>query len=133
MTFEIKGESFELEMALDSDAVIQGLSDRQTIGEDEGMFFDLGYTRPATFVMRRCYFPIDLLFVDDEGYVDSLHRMEVIQPVEGELWHNPRGGYSSSGRVRYAIELPGGTLDRLGLERNEKIELPEEALQLMAE
>lgn len=128
-TIELGGRSFALEVAADEAAITQGLSDRKSIAADGGMLFVFDEPRYAQFVMRRCYVPIDLIFVDRKGYIDSLHRMEVIRPIEGPAWHNPSSGYNSAGRVQYAIELKGGTLDELGLSRGDKIDLPTKALQ----
>ena len=85
------------------------------------------------FVMRRCYVPIDLVFIDEDGYIDSLHAMEVIEPVGGARWKNPSSGYPSAGSIRYAVELKGGKIEELGLKRGEKIDLPEAVLQLRSE
>lgn len=130
---EIKGQAFDLELALDDDARGLGLSDRKEIAEDGGMMFVFTSPRRSRFVMRRCYVPIDLIYVDEDGYIDSLHRMEVIEPIGGPLWKNPLDGYASVGRVVVAIELKGGWIDRMGLKRGEKLDLPIQALQSRAE
>ena len=132
-TITIKDRSFKLELALDQASRMQGLSDRKEIPKDGGMLFVFGQPVQAGFVMRRCYVPIDLIFVDRKGYIDSLHRMKVIEPVGGPAWENPLRNYSSAGRIQYAIELKGGTLDKLGLERSDKIELPFDRLQSRAQ
>jgi len=133
VTLQIKGEAFELELATDDESRFQGLSDRKELAENGGMLFVFAEPTRTSFVMRRCYVPIDLIFLYEDGRIDQLHRMDVIEPVEGARWRSPTGSYPSSGRILYAIELPGGTLDRLGLERDEIIELPQEVLQLEAE
>lgn len=130
---EISGHKFELELALDDDEREQGLSDRKEIAEDGGMLFVFSQPRKASFVMRRCYVPIDLVYLDDDGYIDSIHRMTVIEPVGGPLWNNPTRGYTSAGAVQFALEFKGGTLDKLGLRRGDKIELPYKKLESMAE
>lgn len=129
----IKGQPFVLELALDDDAREQGLSDRKEIADDGGMLFVLPEPRLAYFVMRRCYVPIDLIYVDRKGFVDSMHRMQVIEPIGSPAWEDPSSGYSSVGSVQYVIELKGGTLDQLGLSRGEKIDLPFEELQSLVE
>ncbi|MFN3167315.1 MAG: DUF192 domain-containing protein [Phycisphaeraceae bacterium] len=132
-TVEINGHTFELELALDDDAREQGLSDRKQIAEDGGMLFVFRHPVRTQFVMRRCYVPIDLVFIDDDGYIDTLHRMEVIEPVGGPQWHNPSTGYPSAGAIQFVIELKGGTLDKLKLRRGDRIDLPREKLQSMAQ
>jgi hypothetical protein len=134
-TVEINGHTFELELALDDDEREQGLSDRKEIAEDGGMLFVFPNPVYGGFVMRRCYVPIDLIYVDDDGYIDSLHRMSVIEPIGGDQWHDPSGSYSyrSAGLIQFVIELKGGTLDKLKLRRGDKIDLPREKLQSMAQ
>jgi len=131
-TITIHDEKFELELAMDDAERQQGLSDREEIAADGGMMFVFAYPRQTQFVMRRCYVPIDLIYVDDAGYIDSLHAMEVIQPVGGKAWLNPSTGYSSAGHILIAIELKGGTIARLGLKRGEKLDLPIKELQSKA-
>ncbi len=132
-TVEIKGYTFEMELALDDDSRLQGLSDRKEIAEDGGMLFVFPSPRRAAFVMRRCYVPIDLIYLDDEGYIDTIHRMEVIEPIGGPRWQNPHRGYPSAGEVLFVLEFAGGTLDKLDLRRGQKIELPYAELQSMAQ
>lgn len=130
--FKIKGRTFMLELALDNESREQGLSDRESIDEDGGMLFAFSFPMQRQFVMRRCLVPIDLIFIDRKGYIDSLHRMEVIEPIGGPQWLNPSGGYTSVGRVQFAIELKSGMIDELGLERGDKLDLPWESLQSRA-
>lgn len=130
---EINGHSFELELALDDEARAQGLSDRKSIAEDGGMLFVFRHPVRTQFVMRRCYVPIDLIYVDDDGYIDTIHRMDVIKPIGGAQWKNPSTGYSSAGSIQFVIELKGGTLDKLDLRRGDRIDLPRERLESMAE
>lgn len=129
----LKDQTFDLELALDDVSRNQGLSDRKSIDDGGGMLFVFPYARSTQFVMRRCYVPIDLIFIDNNGYIDSLHAMEVIEPIGGTRWNNPFTGYPSAGRILYAVELKGGKIEELGLARGEKIELPEAVLQLKAQ
>lgn len=129
----LKGRRFNLELALNHAQRVQGLSDRESIADDGGMLFVFPRPVPGRFSMRRCYVPIDLIYIDRKGYIDSLHRMEVVEPIGGASWKNPLRSYSSAGLIQYVIELKGGTLDELGLKRGEKIELPFDALQSRAE
>lgn len=129
----IKGQRFNLELAIDAPARLQGLSDRKSIADDGGMLFKFPAPVRTQFVMRRCYVPIDLIFVDEDGYIDSLHAMEVIEPIGGARWRNPVSGYPTTGSVLYAIELTGGKIESLGLRRGEKLPLPDAVLQLKAQ
>jgi len=129
----LKGQAFELELAIDHGARMQGLSDRKSIADDGGMLFVFSSPVKTQFVMRRCYVPIDLIFIDEDGYIDSLHAMEVIKPIGGARWKNPHTGYPTAGSILYAIELKGGKIAALGLKRGEKLALPESVVQLKAQ
>ena len=131
--FPLKGETFHLELAMDGDSRTQGLSDRKSIADDGGMLFVFPTPRNAQFVMRRCYVPIDLIFIDEDGYIDSLHAMDVIEPIGGARWKNPSLGYATAGSILYAVELKGGKIAELGLKRGEKITLSKAVLQLKAQ
>lgn len=133
IAFPLKGQTFTLELALDHETRAQGLSDRESIPADGGMLFVFPSPVKTQFVMRRCYVPIDLIFIDEDGYIDSLHAMEVIEPIGGARWKNPFTGYPTAGSIRYAIELQGGKIAELGLKRGKKIQLPDRVLQLNAQ
>ena len=126
-------QTFNLEVALDFASRNQGLSDRNSIDATGGMLFKFTSPVKTQFVMRRCYVPIDLIFIDEDGYIDSLHAMAVIEPIGGARWKNPSSGYPTAGKILYAVELKGGKIAELGLSRGEKIELPEAVLQLKAQ
>lgn len=131
--FPIDGVTFRLELALDDASRTQGLSDRESIADDGGMLFVFPTPVRTQFVMRRCYVPIDLIYIDEDGYIDSLHAMEVIEPIGGSRWKNPSSGYPTAGFIRYAVELKGGRIAELGLKRGMKIDLPEAVLQLSSQ
>jgi hypothetical protein len=133
IAFPIRDQTFALELAIDNDSRTLGLSDRKSIADAGGMLFVFPSPVETQFVMRRCYVPIDLIFIDNDGYIDSLHAMEVIEPVGGARWKNPLSGYRTTGAILYAVELKGGKIAELGLKRGEKLELPEAVLQLKAQ
>ena len=118
---EIGGEFFELELALTHAARYQGLSDRESIDEDGGMLFVFPYEAERTFVMRDCLVPIDILFLGGRGQVLSAYAMEVEPAGRSDAQLVP---YRSRGKSAVVIELKGGTLENLGVEVGDVIELP---------
>ena len=122
----IGGQRFELELALDGASRFAGLSDRPRLDAEAGMLFVFPTPRRTAFVMRRCQFPIDLIYLGPGGRVDRIQRMTVEPPDTAE---SDLRRYPSAGRVQFAIELVGGTLDRLVLAAGDKVELPLEALK----
>lgn len=128
----ISGQTFSLELALTDAARFQGLSDRRSIPEDGGMLFVHPNARVLRFVMRRCYVPIDIIYLDEQGTIVAMHAMQVIEPVGGEEWFNPTRSYSSNKYAMFAIELKGGTLESLGLSVGDVVDLPLEDLKVRA-
>ena len=126
----IDGQTFHLELALEAKAWEQGLSDRRSIDPDDGMLFVFNTSNRRYFVMRRCYFPIDLIYLDANGYVVQTHQMTVEpNPMAPD---NQLKKYDSRDPVQFAIELPGGSLDRLKLGIADRIDLPYDRLKQMA-
>ncbi len=128
----ISGQTFNLELALTDAARFQGLSDRRSIPEDGGMLFVHPSARVLRFVMRRCYVPIDIIYLDERGEIVAMHAMEVIEPIGSDEWYRPTRSYSSNKYAMFAIELRGGTLPSLGLSVGDVIDLPLEDLKARA-
>lgn len=118
---EIGGETFTLELAMTNDARTQGLSDRESIAEDGGMLFVFPGEAEREFVMRRCLVPIDIVFLGPTGKVIAAHAMEVEQADTPE---RQLTRYGSGGKSAVAIELVGGTLERLEIGVDDVIDLP---------
>lgn len=126
LPLRIGGHSFAVELALDEASRFQGLSDRPSIPDDGGMLFVFPGAQQRIFVMRRCLVPIDLVYLGPNGRIVRMHHMEV-EPAE--TWHTPARQYPSCWPAQFAVELKGGTIDRLGLKIGDRIELPLEALK----
>ncbi|MEO1237320.1 MAG: DUF192 domain-containing protein [Planctomycetota bacterium] len=117
----IGGETFRLEVADTPEARFQGLSDRPEIAENGGMLFVFPDERERYFVMRRCLVPIDILFLAPDGTVLNTHAMRLEPPGTPE---EDLERYASDGRTAIAIELAGGTIERLGVGPGDRVELP---------
>jgi len=126
----IDGQTFNLELALYEKAWEQGLSDREEIEANGGMLFVFHAARPRTFVMRRCYVPIDLIFLDANGFVVKMHQMHIEpNPYAPDSQLTP---YDSIDPAQFAIELRGGTLGRLKVHIADRINLPVDSLKRLA-
>lgn len=128
-TVVIGGQTFHLELALDQPDRVQGLSDRKELAADRGMLFVFPQPQVLQFVMRRCYLDLDIIFLDAAGRVVMTHRMKVESMLTPE--HELKR-YSSQYPAQFAIEVVGGTLDRVKVEVGEKIELRTEHLKALA-
>jgi len=131
----IDGRTFEMELALDAPTRTTGLSFRERIPEDGGMLFVFPDAQRRNFVMRDCYVPIDIIYLDGTGRVTAMHQMEVEPRREGEsdaAYERRLTRYSSRFASQFVIELKGGMLDELDVEAGEKIELDIDRLKRLA-
>ncbi|MBL4699766.1 MAG: DUF192 domain-containing protein [Phycisphaeraceae bacterium] len=118
LSIEMSHQTFELELALSSNQRFQGLSDRKEIAANGGMLFVFPIAKVRTFVMRKCYVPIDIIFLDPGQRIIAMHQMTV-EPYD--IPQNALKLYSSKWPAMYAIELAGGTLVKLQLKAGDKI------------
>jgi uncharacterized membrane protein (UPF0127 family) len=132
----IKGERFYLEPAIDDATRFKGLGGRETIEPNGGMIFVFPQPRQLAFVMRDCLAPVDIAFLSETGRVMTFHEMtpeEPQKPGESDLaYENRLPRYPSRFRCRYAVEVAGGTWDRLGLAEGDVIEFDIDGLKARA-
>lgn len=123
----IAGQTFQLEIASDTDSITLGLMNRKTIPPGTGMIFIFPDAQVRGFWMKNCLTDIDLIYLDPRGFVTSIHRMkaeslhrddETVSQYERRL-----KTYSSGRSSQFAIELPSGSLDQLNVRFEDKIEL----------
>jgi hypothetical protein len=125
----LNGERFTLELALDEAARSRGLSGRESIATDGGMLFVFPAAMELAFWMRECPAAIDVIFLGPSGRVVAMHAM---QPEPGVPEHELTR-YPSRWPAQFAIELKGGTLQRLDLAVGRRVELDTEALKTLAQ
>ncbi len=131
LSVTIKGETFNLELALNDETRIQGLSDRAEIAPDGGMLFAFSDEKRRMFVMRRCLVPIDIVYLDAQGEAVWMHAMQVED--EPNAPDNRLKQYDSHHPAQFAIEVRDGTLRRLGLRQGDRVDLPLEDLKRRAQ
>jgi uncharacterized membrane protein (UPF0127 family) len=79
---------------------------------------------------------MDIIYLDARGTITAMHRMKAEAPRRGDESESqydarmPR--YSSALPAQFAIELKAGTLDRLGVEVDNRIELDLKRLKSLA-
>jgi len=121
---EIAGERFVLDTALTPVQRTLGLSFRDEIAADGGMVFAFRRASMKAFVMRDCLVPIDILYLRDDGTVINTHAMEVEPRREGESdfrYESRLRRYRSGAPTRLVVELAGGTIERLGIGRGDRV------------
>lgn len=116
---DLHGTLFTLEVALDNDTRVKGLSGREHVPPDGGMLFVFPDPMPLSFVMRHCLVPIDIAFLDSAGRVLVVHEMQVEESQrEGEsdiAYENRLRRYDSRFPAQFALETAGGRLRETGL------------------
>ena len=106
ITSQGKVHQFQLESAFTPKSQEHGLMFRTELPQDGGMLFHYGTARQVYMWMRNTLIPLDMLFVKPNGSI--AHIVENAAPHSEE----PRGTLIP---VSAVLELPGGTVKRLGI------------------
>lgn len=136
VTVVVGGEPFALEVAADEASRTRGLMERPEIAPGTGMLFAFPAPDVLQFWMGHCLSDIDVIFLDARGRVTAMHRMKAAPPQradESDAAYRARlPTYSSFLPAQFAIELPPGSLDRLGIRVEQRIELDLDRLKSLA-
>jgi uncharacterized membrane protein (UPF0127 family) len=112
VTVTFPGGELDVELADTPDERALGLGGRDALAVDAGMLFDLGSTRVPSFSMRGMRFPLDMIWIAEDGEIVA---------VTADVPHEPGAPdselrrYSPPEAVRYVLEVNAGTAARLGL------------------
>ena len=102
-----------VEVADNSESQSKGLSKRASLPNDRGMLFGC----PGPFWMKDVNFPLDIIFLTKKGEVIEHKTM---WPARLPDWQLARYS-SSSSKVAYAIEAPGGWCRRHGVVSGDRV------------
>lgn len=89
-----------------------GLMFRKSMPEDQGMLFLFETSEPQAFWMRNTYIPLDIMFVDENGVINTIH--------ENAKTLNDTS-LPSNGPAKYVVEVNGGYAQRHGIKVGDKI------------
>ncbi len=132
----IAGELFHLDVASDDSTRTRGLMGRTEIASNGGMLFIFPTSQVRSFWMGYCLVDMDIMFLDPNGRVTAFHTMKTEDPrAEGESESDYSArlrGYPSVYATQFVIELQAGSIKRLGVEVDDKIELDLARLKAMA-
>jgi len=103
---------FSVEVADTDDLRRRGLMYRQTMADDHGMIFILQQVRPVNFTMRNTYISLDMIFVSEDGTIESI--IENTPTLQ-------EGPFPSQGPVTAVVEVNAGTAKRLGIAPGDRI------------
>jgi uncharacterized membrane protein (UPF0127 family) len=98
---------FQVEIADDPRERSLGLMYRREMANDAGMLFELESDQVASFWMRNTYIPLDMIFIEADGTIESI--AERTTPLS-------EASVLSGGPVRYVLEINGGLSDEFGIE-----------------
>ena len=111
------------EIADDGNERRQGLMCRQTVPNGTGMLFIYEQAYQLNFWMFNTYTPLDIVYLDESGQTVRALRMEPCPRPAGydasawrSLCSTAASGYGSGNDALYALELPAGWLQSIGLE-----------------
>ncbi len=107
--------SFISEMALTPDQQATGMMFRTEMGPNEGMLFVFDEVRRASFWMRNCVIPLDMLFIRPNGRIANI--IENAEPGTDTARR-------SNGRVLGVFEIPGGRAAELGIKAGDLLVHP---------
>ena len=74
MKIEIGNKKYEVSLATTEEEREQGLQGRKSLKDDEGMLFVYDEPQTVSFWMKDTEIPLDIIFIDDESEVISVHR-----------------------------------------------------------
>ena len=98
--------AIEVEVARTAEERRVGLMHRTELAPDRGMLFDFGATRQVTMWMKNTLISLDMFFADEEGRIVTVAQRTT--PLSEKR-------IPSGERVRYVLEMIGGSAERLGV------------------
>ena len=115
------GVVLNVAVADSEDERIQGLSGIENLSRDEGMLFIFPYSGQHGIWMKDMNFPIDILWLDEDGrVVDVVENVPV--PPEGET-DGSLPIYHNDDPAKYVLEAVAGTARGAGVEVGERVVL----------
>lgn len=115
VTVAFDGVLVRVEVADDPVERSRGLQDHEPLTPGQGMLFVFDGAAPRTFAMKEVAFPIDVVFVGEDGLVSAI---EPLSPGDTRL-------VSSPVPARYVIELPAGWAAERGIRVGSRFQPPE--------
>jgi len=107
--------SFTVEVAVSPAQVHRGLMYRTRLSPDHGMLFAFDHLQTVRMWMQNTFIPLDMLFLDASGVIISIKTNTV--PLSRHI-------IASRAPARYAVELAGGTVSRLGITDGDRVDSP---------
>ena len=113
--------SFTIEIARTPGEQVRGLMLRDQLGPDEGMLFPLVPPRPASFWMKNVLFPLDILFVRQDGSIGRIVENAAPMSASRLTFDEPAAA---------VLEIAGGRSAELGIREGDRAGWPDGARPL---
>ena len=107
--------AFAVEMAVTEAERAQGLMNRKSLPEGQGMLFDFQRDQEVGFWMKNTYIPLDMIFIRSDGRI--MRIAENTEPLSERI-------VPSNGAVRAVLEVIGGTSRKLGIAPGDRVAHP---------
>jgi len=102
---------FQLEVARTPEDRASGLMGRSNLPEDAAMLFVYGSDNYLTFWMKNTLIPLDVLFLNERGFVVDIQTMHTQTGTPDRVLKL----YRSALPARFALEINAGLADTLGI------------------
>ncbi|MEX2599322.1 MAG: DUF192 domain-containing protein, partial [Dehalococcoidia bacterium] len=125
VAIHVEGARFAVDVADTGEERNQGLSGRESMPWDGGMWFDFGREVSTSFWMVDMHFPLDMVWVNRELQVVAVsHNVPAPEPgqTDSELPYYDAGDHT----VQYVLEIHAGLADQYGIGSGSVIEIADE-------
>ncbi len=105
---------FDVELATTPYQQAQGLMNRYSLEDNQGMFFIFNNNIQHSFWMKNTYISLDIIFVNEDFKVLQIHENAFPLSEEAILSNEP---------CKYVLEIKGGLSSKLNIMPNDSIQL----------
>lgn len=102
--------TIEVELAETASERYTGLSETDSLADGEGMLFIHDEVGEYTYVMRDMAFGLDIIFLDSDGEITTIHHA----PQDSDELYEGTG--------QYVLEVPLGFTNRTGIEVGDRLQ-----------
>ena len=89
-----------------------GLMNRKSMAENQGMLFIFQYERMQSFWMRNTMIPLDMMFVNKDNKIITIHKNTKTLSAQS---------YPSTAPAIYVVEVVGGFTDKYNIVNGDKV------------
>lgn len=114
----INGKTFKVDLAQTPEQQVTGLSQTNSLRDNQGMLFVFADKRYRNFWMKDMKFPIDIIWIED----NTIIGIEQNAPVPAKDDTNPPV-FRSSGEANYVLEINAGLAEKYGIKVNDQVKI----------